>query len=477
MINQGRQLLRSKFIRDTLVLQAGKFSLILLSLISSVLVWRLLGPERAGIFALGESLVGVWQSLDLSGVGTSTSVSLSIAIGARDEAAILDLMAFYVKISLMINVVLTVLIWLLGMPIANTFYGGDTRIVTIAVLLSVASLADGLYGLVTIALRSRRSMRSFALLQNANQFVLTSCVIVAVLIRPQPESLAVGRLVYSYTTLVLAYVVYQRRRTHGQISYPTIRAIFTRALSVSPRPYWRFGIANAIDKNVTSLFVQIPLQLVGARAGAQAVGYLDLAMSGITQASTLTSAVLDNMQAVVPQAVGRRDYAGLWRNFRRVLVIMTMVSLLLYGAMALVAPFLIPPVLGSRWIPAIPPLVILTFYGAITTVGGNFSPLYRSFNLMRQTIIVKLIALALVMPLGFLLMRPLFAGYGSLDSFIGFASLMPGELHSSAGAVVGAWMIDAIYGLSIALTAVVTLPELRRRAQQRPAAADQRLNS
>src|SRR5215217_2688092 len=114
MIARLRQLLRSKFIQDTLVLQAGKFSLILLSLISSVLVWRLLGPEGSGIFALGESLLNVWQSLDLTGVGTSVAVSLAIAIGAQDRDAILDLLAFYVKVSLLVNVLLTVLIVVFG---------------------------------------------------------------------------------------------------------------------------------------------------------------------------------------------------------------------------------------------------------------------------------------------------------------------------------------------------------------------------
>ena len=465
MIARIRQLLRSKFIQDTLFLQAGKFSLILLSLISSVLVWRLLGPELSGVFALGELLLNVWQSLDLTGVGTSVSVSLAIAIGAHNEDAILDLMAFYVKISVLVNVGLTVLIMLFGTLIAEHFYGGDTRIVTIAVLLSLGSIADAGYGMVVISLRSRRSMRSFALLQNANQIVLTTCVIVAVLMRAQPESLALGRLVYSYLTLVLAYFVYTRTRTQGQVSYPTLRAIFARAITVSPRPYWRFGVANAIDKNITSLFIQIPLQLVGSLAGARAVGYLDLALSGMTQASTLTSAVLDNMQAVVPQAVGRRDYAGLWRNFRRVLAVMTLVSLVLYGVMALVAPFAIAPVLGSRWIPAIPPLVILTIYGAITTVGGNFSPLYRSFNLMRQTIIVKLIALALVVPISFWAMQRLIGAAQQVDAFLGVTTALAFNPGGSAGAVAGAWMIDAIYGLSIGLTAAVTLPELRRRAR------------
>ena len=466
MISRVRQLLRRKFIQDTLVLQVGKFSLILLSLISSVLVWRLLGPERAGIFALGESLMGVWQSLDLSGVGTSTSVSLAIAIGAKDQGAILDLMAFYVKLSFLINVLLTVLIALLGTQITALFYSGDTRIVTIAVILSVGSIADAGYGMVVISLRSRRSMRSFALLQNANQLVLTTCVITAVLIHPQPESIALGRLAYSYLTLLLATIVYQRTRTQGQAHYPTLRAIFARAITVSPRPYWRFGVANAIDKNINSLFIALPLQLVGSLAGARAVGYLDLALSGMTQAGTLTSAVLDNMQAIVPQAVGRRDYTGLWRNFRRVLVVMTFVSLVLYGLLALVAPFAIPPVLGSRWIPAIPPLVILTLYGAFTTVGGNFGPLYRSFNLMRQTIFVKLLTLALVVPISFVWMHAQFAAHPQpLQPFFGLAPLLGNAQSGSWGAVAGAWMIDAIYLLSIGLTAAVTLPELRRRAR------------
>ncbi len=466
MIARIRQLLRSKFIRDTLFLQAGKFSLILLSLVSSVLVWRLLGPERSGIFALGESLLNVWQSLDLSGVGTSTSVRLAIAIGARDETAILELLGFYIKLSLLVNGALTVLMIVLGGFIADHFYGGSRQIVNIAVLLAIGSLADAVYGLVVIALRSRRSMRTFALLQNANQLVLTTCVIVAVLIRPEPESLAVGRLVYSYLTLLLAYVVYTRTRTQGQVSYPTFRAIFTRAITVSPRPYWRFGIANAIDKNISSLFIALPLQLVGSLAGARAVGYLDLALSGMTQAGTLTSAVLDNMQAVVPQAVGRRDYAGLWRNFRRVLVVMTFVSLALYGLLALVAPFAIPPVLGSRWIPAIPPLVILTLYGAVTTVGGNFSPLYRSFNLMSQTIFVKLLTLALIVPLSLWGMQMLVSAHPqALDSFFGSVPLLANAPRGNWGAVAGAWMINAIYGLSIGLIAAVTLPELRRRAR------------
>lgn len=461
MIERLRTLRRSKFVRDTLVLQAGKFTLLALSLFSSVIVWRLMGPKAFGIFALAQSFLIIWQSLDFSGVGTSTSTRLAIAIGARDEAAILDLLAFYVKVNVAVNLALTLSIALLGAPVSAALYDGSTRIVALAFWMSVAATADGIYGLVMISLQSRRSMRTFALMQNANQVVLTICSIVAILVSPTPESLMVGRLVYSYGTLVMALVVYSRQRAQGAVAYPPISAVLRRARTVSPRPYWRFGVANAIDKNLAELFIQLPLQLVGIYAGARAVGYLQLALNGIGQAGIFTGAVLDNMQAVVPQAVGRKDFAGLWRNFRRVLLALAFGGVTLYGALALVGPIVIPPVLGARWVPAIAPLALLALYGAITTVGGIFGPLYRAFNLMGRMIAMRVVSLALVLPLGaLLLMHAAPPAIFGLERYIAY-----NPMRASAGALIGAGMIDAVYLISVALTAALTLPELRKKAR------------
>jgi len=461
-----RNLLRSKFIQDTLVLQAGKIGMVLLSLLSSVLVWRLMGPTHYGIFGWAQSMLVIWQSIDLTGVGTSTNTRLAIAIGAGDEGAILDLMAFYVKVNLAFNLGITILIAGVGAPVAGWLYNGNTEIGVLAAWLSVAALADGFYGLMMISLQSRRSMRALALMQYTNQFVLTASMIAAVVISPTPEALVAGRLFYSYSTLLLALVVYRRLRTQGQISYPPLRAIFVRAYKVSARPYWRFGVANAIDKNIASLFTQIPIQLVGILAGAHAVGYLNLALNGITQAGVFTSAVLDNMQAVVPQAVGRRDYAGLRRSFTRVLIVMALVGMVLFGALALVAPFVIPPILGARWIPAIPPLAALAIYGAITTVGGNFGPLYRAFNLMRRAIVVKLMTLAVVLPVGIVLLEQMVTAAPGIERFLGAGALHAYDLMGGgAGALGGALMIDLTYVVSVSLTAVVTLPELWKRAK------------
>lgn len=462
MISRLRQLLSRKFVQDTLILQAGKIGMVALSLLSSVLIWRLMGPHEYGIYVLAQSFLVIWMTLDFTGLGMSTATRLAIAIGRRDDSSILDLMAFYVQVSLVVRIGMAVMIGLGGGWAATLLYG-DSQIGTLAAWLAVAAVGDALYGLVIIALQSRRSMRSLVLLQNANQFTLTMLLIIAVLISPTPESLVAARVIYSFATMLLAFYIYQRRRTDGSVRYPTLRTIFARARSVSPRPYWRFGVANAIDKNLAELFLQLTIQLVGVFAGARAVGYLTLAHSGITQASILTSAVFENMQAVVPQAVGRGDYVALRRNFGRVLVVMLLGSVLFYGAVALVAPLLIPLILGAKWLPAVPALVALTIYGATTAVGGNFGPLYRAFGQMRGSILIKLIALAFVLPVGMILLQRLAAG----QAFAGWlgVGLIPQDLSgASASALIGALMIDALFVISVTLTALIALPELKKRA-------------
>ncbi|MCC6804561.1 MAG: oligosaccharide flippase family protein, partial [Anaerolineae bacterium] len=461
MIARLRQLFSRKFVQDTLVLQAGKIGMVGLSLISSVLVWRLMGPGPFGDFALAQSFLIIWQTFDFTGIGTSTGIRLALAIGARDESAILDLMAFYVKLSIAINLGIFVLIALLGGVVAGLLYSGSSGIGGLALGLAFAAVADGLYALVSIALQSRRSMRTLALMQNANQLALTVLLISAVLISPTPESLVIARIVHSYATLLLALIVYERRRADGPVGYPALRIVFQRARTVSPRQYWRFGVANAIDKNLAQLFIQLPIQLVGVFAGARAVGYLQLALSGITQASVFTSAIFENMQAVVPQAVGRRDYTGLRRNFTRVLLVLAVGGILFYGALALFSPFVIPPLLGAQWLPAIPPLVALAFYGAVNTVGGNFGPLYRAFGQMRGIILIKVLGLALVLPFGIILFQEMASSTFVLDHFWSVTRFIPAALvNGGTGALYGALLIDAVFLVTVLLTALVTLPEL-----------------
>ncbi|MBL8161921.1 MAG: hypothetical protein JNJ61_08045 [Anaerolineae bacterium] len=441
MIERLRTFLKRKFVRDTLALQAGKLGTTFMMLVASVLVVRLLRPEAYGTWALANSVLAVWQVLNLTGVALSTNTRLALAVGAGDEREILNLFAFYVKVMLAWAIFSVIGLSLLGPALSERLYGGEQLVGQLATGLALTILPDALYNLVLIGLQSQRSMRAYSVLQNANQFVLLACTFAALLLSPTPEGLLVSRLSYSVITMLMALAYYQRVCGAFTVRYPTPLLILTQVRAVPVGPYWRFGVMNALDKNVASLFTELPLQLVGILAGKSAVAYLELGYKAMTIPALLTSAVFDNLQAVVPQAIGRGEYARLWQDFRRLVVVMTAAAVIFYAAFALFAPLFVPLIYGVEFIPAMTVIQVLAVYGAVTLVGGIFGPLYRALGLMLPALLVKVVTLILVLLIGLMVHRQTWT------------------------AVNGAWVVNTLYVMSVGLTIGVVLPALRRRAQ------------
>lgn len=458
-----QRLLKRKFIQDTLTLQLSKLGVIALGMIAWIIVPVRLGPLGYGLFALAQSLLGIWRALNLTGLGTSTGVLLATATGAQDETEILNLMSIYLKVLALWAVFSIVALLVVGPALSSALYrqpiplapahglaytllagletSGNPRIGTLAAWLAFVMLFDPIYQLMLAAFRSRRMMRIVGLLQNINQLVLTISLVSAALINPTPEGQVVARIIYSITTMVIALAFYQRLRTQGAVAFPPLAAIIRRALTVSYRPYWRFGLANALDKNASNLYRQIPLQLVGILAGPAAASYIQLGLRAISKTGVLTSAIYENMQAVVPLAVGRGDYARLQVNFMRVLTALVLGGLVFYGVFVVLAPLLVVPIFGPAWLPILPLLPVFAIYGLTTTGGSIFGPLYRAFDLMRAALLVKIGVLLVMIPVGIWLIN-------------------------RHGALGGVWMINGLFVLSVALTAAVTLPVLRRYARQ-----------
>jgi len=436
-------------VRDTLILQVGKFGVIGLGALSSLMVWRLLQPEAFGVYATAESFLALWHTLDLTGVGTALNTRLGLAIGARQPEEVLDVMAFFVKVSTVVQVSIALLIGVLGAGVAASLYD-NPQIGLIAAGLGVASIADALYGMLTTTFLARRRMSTLAALLIANQGALALCMIGAAVISPTPISLLIGRLIYSYGTLIMAIIVYSRARDAidgEEMAFPALPDVIRHMWRAPVRKYLRFGAANAIDKNLATLYIQLPTQITALVSGSAAVGYLNFALSAIVQAGVLMSAIFDNLQAVVPQAVGRGDYAALWRNFGRILAALAIGGAVFFGVVGLVSPAIVPWVLGPEWIPAVPALITLTFYGALTTAGGVFGPLYRALDIMGAALFAKIVPLITVLPIGAAILLS-----------------TPG-LSDQAAAVGGGWMINCLFIGSVTITGMLTLRELRRRAR------------
>jgi O-antigen/teichoic acid export membrane protein len=450
-VRQGiRRLLARKAVRDTLLLQIGKLIAAGLGVVTALTLYRVLGPAAFGVYRLAESLVGTFWTLDLTGIGISTTTRLAAAVGAGDRDEILDLLAAHVKVAALTAAGIAALTLALGGAAAAAQGEAAGQIAALAGWLALGKIADALYLVPYGALQSRRSMGAFASLQALNQAALALCLIGAALVSPTAESLVAGRLTYSVGTLALAWGVYAHFRARGEAApFPPIGAILRRALRFSLHDYRRrylgYGVLIALDKNLSNLFIQIPMQVTGAVGGTAAAGFLDLALRAINYAGVITSALFDNLTAIIPQAVGRRDYAQLWHDFVRIVIGLAAGGALVFGTAAFAAPLLIPLLVGDAWRPAIPALTALAVYGVVTTAGGVFGPLYRALNLLGRAIAAKMIAVLVI---------------GAAA-----AALFSVDDDSTAASVIGAWLINGFYVVSVGLTAWFALRALRRAAR------------
>ncbi|MEZ4671247.1 MAG: oligosaccharide flippase family protein [Anaerolineae bacterium] len=457
-----RALLQRKFVRDTLILQVGKVGTTALTFLSALLVARLLGTTSYGVWALVQSFLTIALTFNLTGLSSSTAVRLPMAVGAKNESEILNLLAVYLKVSSWWAVGLSAVLFFIGPLLASRVYGGHTHIGSLAAVLSLTVLPDALYNLIVTTLQSQRSMRQLAILQNINYAVLFLCTLLALLVSRTAESMVVSRLIYSVITFTIALVFYQHGRATYAVPYPALRAIVSHARHISPRPYLGFGFLNALDKNIANLYTEIPLQMVGALIGQTAAGYLELGFKALTIPTTFASAFFDNLQAVIPQAVGRHDFAGLRKNLLRVLAALLAGAAIFYTAFALVVPWLVALLFDQHWLPAVPVVTALAVYGAVIMVGGVFGPLYRALDLMRPAIVIKIMTLILVLVPGWLLLQPVVDLAHAWRVNMAVTPVILTTLR--AGALIGAWMVNGLMLISVVLTALVTLPALRRRA-------------
>lgn len=465
---QIQRILSIKFVRDTITLQAGKMVLTVISVGAGILLLRGLGKDQYGLWSTMMTMFGLLLFFNLTGVDQSTLTRLSESLSAGNRELTCNLMGFYVQVTLGFAVIASTIAFLGGPAFAEASYAnrsvGELMAVYTLILFPLP-----IYSLMLLVLQSRRSMQAYTLLENGGVVIDALLIVGVVITQTGAAGLVVaylGSALIKAAASVWAYRDIQRRRRE---ELPSIREILTAARTNSPRPYWRFGFALAIDKNLANLFILLPQQLVGMAHGPAAVGFLKLALSALGKPAVIFTGILTNLAAHIPANVGRGEYAQLEVNMRKVVLVVIPGALAIFGAFALLAPIAVP-IIGEEYTPVIPLIRVLCIYAVITGVGGMFGPLYRSLRLMRPILAAKVAALALsALPALWLIQQPFEAMIGA-DALNrlghGLAVLPPLWLADNFAALGGAWAINLIYALSVGLTIAITWPVMRRRARQ-----------
>ncbi|MBN1965880.1 MAG: oligosaccharide flippase family protein [Anaerolineae bacterium] len=428
-----QKLFKSKFVRDTLVLQAGKLVLFVVSVATFVIVFRELGAEQYGIYQLAINLHGIILTFNILGYGQSTITQMAEAVGAQDRDEVRNLMGFFMQMALLVGV-LSFGVSLFAPAFSqaandNSYIGELTRLYAVMIFMRP------IFNLTLIALQSIRAMAAYSYLENAANLIESGLKIGAALLGWGALGIIVAYVVAYAIKAVLSlavYVYYQRRRPE---ILPPVSDVLGKIGRVSVRPYMGFGVSVALDKNLAGLYTSLPLQFVGMWAGEAAAGFLSLAIKALSYPALFFTGVLTNLEVRFPADVGAGDFVRLQDNMRRVLRWTVPIAVLGYGAFAIFAPLLVP-ILDEEAIPAIDVVRVLCLYGAITGIGGIFGPLYRTLRLVRVNMVIKIVSL--------------------------LAAALPAFwLIQHAGAIGGAWTVNLIYGLSVALTVIVVWSRLR----------------
>ncbi len=434
-----QNILRSKFVRDTLTLQAGTLVLTAVNALSFVVIVRGLGPEQYGVYQLVITMHGLLMTLNLTGLGPSTITRLAEAVGAGDGTRARDLMAFFLQASLAVAVLAGLVAWAFGPAFAAASYDNATigELYRVYVLIL---FFDPIYRLVLLTLQSLRAMRAFTILENGMLLLEALLKIGVILLGGGARGVVLAHVAAVILRAAVAVILYRAQRRARPALLPTIPAVLRGMLRNSPRPYWQFGFWLALDKNISSLYTLLPVQIVAMVAGEAAAGFLRLGLNALSYPNMLFKGILTNLETRLPADAGQGNYIRLADNFRRLNRWLIPASAALYGGVALFAPLAVP-VLGEEYAPAIGVIRALCVYGLITGIGGSFGPLYRTLRMLGAILGTKIAALAL--------------------------AALPGLwLITTQAALGGAWTINLVYALSVGLTMALVWPRLRRLAQE-----------
>jgi O-antigen/teichoic acid export membrane protein len=435
----ARRRLAGRFVRDTLTLQAGQGVALVVQAVVSLVVLRLLGPEHFGVWTLSQAFITVAGLLDPSAAHRVALVEVARSLGADDRAALRDALAAFLRVSATVNVALAVALALAAPVVAREVYS-RTEVGLWAAWLGLVRVVDLPWSLLVVVQHGRRRMTSLVGFESVRQ-ILSSLLAVALLLAGlKVGGLVAAQLAASVGAAITGLVVYRRIPAEDP-RFPTWRELAVRAREVAVRARFWFGMRIAVDKNLGTLATQLPVLMLGALSPTT-VGYYAAALRVVALPQPLITGLARNLETVLPQKAGESLAA-----MRRAFVTATWLSgglwIVVTLVVALAGPPLLPLVAGASFTPAVAAIYPLLLQSVAAGFGVGAGTMFRTLDRMGYAIVVQAASLALMTPIGYVLIQ-------------------------RAGAVGGAWFHGLRFALMTAASLCVVFWLSRRLPDQGP---------
>jgi PST family polysaccharide transporter len=341
-----------------------------LSLLSTIVLARVLTPADFGLVAMAAVVVGFIELF--KDLGTATAV-----IQRKDPTQALLASMFWLNAG--IGVVAMLLLYVAS-PLAGEFYR-EPKVIPIMQALSVSFLLSGLSNVQMSLLERNFEFDKLARIEIGTTLFAALIGITAALTGHGAWSLVYQMLAGNLLATLLGWRA-SRWRPALRFDWPEIRSVMSFSLNLTAG-----NIVNYFARNADKL-------LIGRFLGTQDLGYYDLAYRLMQFPLQSISAVVGRVMFPLFSRM-QDDTAQFGRAYLKVASVIALISFpLMLGLTALAWPFVLT-LFGAEWTPIVPLLLILAPLGALqsimTTIGHIYTATGRTDLGLRWTVIAGLL--------------------------------------------------------------------------------------
>jgi O-antigen/teichoic acid export membrane protein len=353
VLEQVRERLRNKFLRDTATLQAGSFLTAIGNFASAAALAFLLGPREQGRYYLAISLYSLlWLMMNQGFVGATVSqVAAANARGLSRKIA--GWLAYLAKAYVALGVLLAVL-GPLALPwIGRRVFDAPPESTRWALWLTVTPFLEMPRVVACAAFQGTRRMLHLTQVENSQEVARVFLVVVGVLVLGSAEGAVLGMLLASALSSIIGVEVYLLARKENPSGLPSFREIAGLVREVPLRSGLSLGTKLGFFRSVDAILREVlPSLLLNRYGSTEWVAYLRIAQRIFGAPLMFLQGISRSALPAFSEIAGMKDFDRLRRTYwRTVLWSGTFISSGLLLAMLCVGPLLRATFPESYWRP------------------------------------------------------------------------------------------------------------------------------
>ncbi len=401
LIAPFQRLLRRRFAREVLTLQVGSFATMGLQSVTSVIIANLLNPAPFGVYYQAGSLLALVTMLANLAVGQALITPLAAAHARKDEKEALNLLAYFLKVGMVVALVESA-IGLLGGSYLGAVVLNDPEIGELSRVLFVTPPLLTIFNMVVLALQSSRQVGRLTLLENGALMSTNLLNLVVVALGGGVTGLLYSVAFVPVLTSVAALLLYNATLPR-MVVFPSLLQIVRAAPAVPFRRYFAFSALVSVDKNIANLISLAPTILLGRLASDAEVAYFRVASNlTLTLLSVPMSPISRNLYAKLAEVRARFGTARIGKTLVQVTLGSLAISATLALGLMLAAPFIIQ-IYKPAYLPALAAMYALGVRCATLGFSVGLGPLYQVLNVMPLAIASKIVPAVVMVGGGWIL--------------------------------------------------------------------------